>query len=131
MRRLKMRDIKFRAWDMRDKENPVMLPWGHIKYGSMSLFWKEENLRDYILMQYTGLKDKNGTEIYEGDVIRMYSYLIKPTKTPYIIEFKLDGSVGYVCRKVGGVESDVWALNSGQDLEVIGNIHENKELLDG
>lgn len=81
----------------------------------------------YVLMQYTGLKDKNGKEIYEGDIIR-----------------GVNGSInGVPCAWNGGVISygdgnhnvPLWGTLEQQDsthwFEVIGNIYENPELMDG
>lgn len=66
------RDIKFRAWD---KENEVMIPWARDMFSDSSRvtswgndFPSEED--GILLMQFTGMQDSKGTDIYEGDVLR-------------------------------------------------------------
>lgn len=110
-----MRTIKFRAFDKDTKQM-----WD----GDFSLF---EALGDNIeLMQFTGLLDKNGKEIYEGDIItceavqREANDVIKKDEK-ILVEYK-DGyfyPFGYNCG---------WRSSVG-DIEVIGNIYENHELL--
>ncbi len=66
-----MREIKFRAWDETNKvmENDVNVNQGKaVKYG-YQWFNAGNTVYDSELMQYTGLKDKNGKEIYEGDIV--------------------------------------------------------------
>jgi uncharacterized phage protein (TIGR01671 family) len=107
---MKQRIIKFRAW-FKDKKRLS---------SSFSLGLMTDKLRDYILndmvtlLQFTGLKDRNGKEIYEGDL----------TKEG---EVKWDYG-GWYIRDEPIVE---YAGTKGGSVEVIGNIYENPELLEG
>ena len=103
-----MREIKFRAWNGKFER---MAMWETIAYwtgdGFKNIFFESN---DYILMQYTGLKDKNGKEIYEGDWMGDgYVKWIERTA-----EFKLMGS---------DWEQDM--AYASQNREVTGNIYEN------
>ena len=122
-----MRDIKFRAWEKSLKE---MIPVYNIDFESKIIntnsAWRMFD--EVELMQYTGLKDKNGKEIYEGDVC---SYLPKNAKHIYF-ETKWDD--GYVTFIITAYKPFFHSLRFGFDiaageLEVIGNIYENPELL--
>ena len=116
-----MREIKFRAWDgnqMLDPEDISQAPEYRKWLGKF----------DYELMQYTGLKDKNGKEIYEGDIIDILlrfsdceSYEIA------LVEF-IDGAFWFDA-KIFGYEDCNWHHYNDSDREVIGNIYENPELL--
>lgn len=76
----------------------------------------------YDLMQFTGLKDKNGKEIYEGDVVEFILPNEHEGETEYIEEITYEGS-SFVLD--GNVPVDAFE----KELEVIGNIYENPELL--
>lgn len=137
-----MRTIKFRAWDNHYKymNYKVLVgvygEWENVKddenYTACAM-WIEPDKVDYkcephwanfepyhndiCLMQYTGLKDKNGVEIYEGDLVN-YMYVDYMGKEHFIKN-----------QKVKDDYKEWITLEFSEDLEVIGNIYENKELL--
>lgn len=112
-----MRELKFRGWD---EDNEVMLLQQDLSQCGASWDWLGDY--DVLLMQYTGLKDKNGREIYEGDICSVDHKDSRYPVTTYNVVRWNDVSG---CWYFGiGLPSEVkWSH------EVIGNIHENKELL--
>ena len=128
------REIKFRAWHSVLNE---MFPnvQNHINdkvwaFGSM--------LKDperFIIEQYTGLKDNNGKEIYENDVLEYTVFDFTDNDTQFKGVVKWIGS-GFIvtqipdklCNGDYGLEL-FWVSQQDCELEIIGNIHENKELL--
>ncbi|EIT2383367.1 hypothetical protein L1U14_000339 [Enterococcus faecalis] len=78
----------------------------------------------YVLMQSTGLKDKNGVEIFEGDILNYGDY-----KNSHEVIFRHGCFWGHA---IGEKEQiGIGLFNALEDLEVIGNIYENPELLEG
>jgi uncharacterized phage protein (TIGR01671 family) len=119
-----MREIKFRAWDEVHKKMcfPERLfckkdgiVW-HVDLGYSSRIIGEKGFK---LMQYTGLKDKNGVEIYEGDIVVVHEG--EDWKWTHPVEFFHGGF--WVTD-----ENCLGAIN--EFCEVIGNIYENPELLE-
>ena len=141
-----MREIKFRVWDKTYKKmyyHDYPYSWDcdeHcIKFFVNS---PEENLDgDVIPMQFTGLKDKNGKEIYEGDVVynSNRTLLTCPART-YLVVWQegvyndgntwLKESPGFRFRKIQPPNARYMALIFNQSqIEVIGNIYEHEHLL--
>jgi len=109
-----MREIKFRAWDIEGK-------YIISSTQSMATIISKE-LSDiphhYKIMQYTGLKDKNGKEIYEGDIVK------KENNKLYQIKYKEFGF-----QAIDNLGQN-WYLTDWYKCEIIGNIYENPELLE-
>ena len=137
-----MREIKFRAYDKKTKkmrqvinivfntgfgietnDNNIKLIWvkGKDIIEDKDIQLKREN--NFELMQYTGLKDKNGVEIYEDDIV----YVISEDENGFILW--VEETARYI------VQFKEWCADFdnyyGKDLEVIGNMYENKDLLKG
>ena len=137
-----MREIKFRVWDAEKKimEEVGAIDWAHgnnglevitvntktTKHYRMPDDWGEQ---PFSIMQYTGLKDKNGNEIYDGDIVwdEEWGYDQKTGKKD-VGQFCWDEDGRWVL--VGGKKSE-YALGGYvyHPFKVIGNIHENPELL--
>lgn len=133
------REIKFRAWDkvhecyLYDVQGAYDMLSGCVKYeNGEDAVYDEECFAgfldndQYVVEQYTGLTDKNGREIYEGDVldIGLRNQDGKPVIAPVSYETY---AAGYVLDNGG---NGIWQRLT-EDCEVIGNIFENKQLLEG
>ena len=129
-----MREIKFRAWSNVNKKmttcNCLELKNGQIvshKDESTGEWWEDSGY--YKLMQYTGLKDKNGKDIYEGDRTQDKHVLIKGVDEFGEVVF-MDGKFRVRMPKVGRSGYNYFDLiNCLDDIETIGHIYENPESL--
>ena len=113
-----MREIKFRGWDSANREmfEVRSLVWDR---------WMNVVEGQDPIMQYTGLKDSKGKEIYEGDVVNMRHpdhievFTGKVVYDVEVLAYYLDGPRFYLM------------VNEFDEIEIIGNIYENPELLEG
>ena len=124
------RELKFRVWDNKNKK---FLPESHFAIlGSGKVIvtlsgyyehFTNKTQDDYVVQQYTGLQDSKGNDIYEGDIVKATSD-----------QYDNENFVGKVIFDEGCFltwinKNDIREVWSGDDIEVIGNIFENKELL--
>lgn len=123
---------KFRAWDTHEQKmfsNNELIIWGGNVYLDESKGLPCRNLKcrsisDEYLMQSTGLFDKNGKEIFEGDIVKM-SKDIYSEPTYYEVVRHRGGAYRLDSKQHG---CELWLRHT--DCEVVGNVFENKELLD-
>ncbi|WP_288551347.1 YopX family protein [uncultured Lacticaseibacillus sp.] len=122
------REIKFRAWQPQVKRMFEVGDIDFIKEEVMLRQWGWESSNDIDLMQYTGLKDNNGREIYGGDIVRTGEDNIGDP----------DPMIGQVIMREGSWLIENEKKQEAMELfseitsrEVIGNIFENPELLEG
>ena len=131
-----MREIKFRAWNKKTKEIYYESEEYRTNRGEYRMLISIDDIgegkdiidiavailhKDFIVMQYTGLKDKKGKEIYEGDII-----------LATIIENLLPSGENseYVDKRVVEWNKEQGGFAFAEDeYEIIGNIYENKDLL--
>ena len=113
------REIKFRAWDRKNRKMVNMNYLCCHKSGLM-LFEKDHKPgKEFDFMQFTGLHDKNGKEIYEGDIVRCWGGEYYQGYWEHNRKITIENMI-----------NDCFMMGEHEFLEVIGNIYENPELLE-
>lgn len=120
-----MREIKFRAWD-KDFHQMFPVTTMKIKDDDFQVISNQQMLLKFELMQYTCLKDNNGKEIYEGDIIAGRNF-------NYIVEWRDDIAV-WQCDPIQKEHlitssKNLFELCEFDNCEIKGNIYENPELI--
>jgi uncharacterized phage protein (TIGR01671 family) len=139
-----MREIKFRAWDTRNNEMHQVtdIAWelndyetGAIQDVSVFMPYEFGPIRRNIvkwfeLMQYTGLRDKSGKEIYEGDIVRMFDRPPSDDAWDLRVEWESGKFILTSLRDMGEYWGDLgdW-FDCEWRVAMVGNIYENPELL--
>lgn len=136
---MKLREIKFRAWLTElehmipsnqilgfisepineELEHDIILKYSSVPINQDGYIVKEENSDFYRLMQYTGMHDKDGKDIYEGDILKISDDVNAPVG--------FNEKTGAFCCEHDNKKTD--HLFASHMSEVIGNIYENPELL--
>lgn len=125
------RELKFRAWDEKGGMVHNLLMHDHDDNVPELNYWLALMQRNAPLMQYTGLKDKNGKDIYSGDILEWSSRDTDNSimRDNYVVKFK-NG-----CFRIEGKKKSDWeTFEEDKDtikkqMKIIGNIYENPELL--
>lgn len=130
---------KFRAWDKEaDTMHDVTSIWfdrnneqyklGHVSFPSQETV--DTIFDNFELMQSTGLKDKNGVEIYEGDIVKVTNHPFQKKEDSAGIEIDGDYLIGWSDHNLTWLAGDLLLYQLKPYIEVIGNIYENPELLE-
>ena len=119
---------KFRAWDKETKTMNGMAEIYRNRNQEIELRPRDENI---ILMQSTGIFDKNGKEIFEGDIIRYNIDVVDIKRHPTLGFYTvLDGREGFFGDGMSIDDFEEDAKEFSKTAEIIGNIYENPELLE-
>jgi len=137
------REIKFRAWHKNYHKmiqvDAIDFSGGTIRKGDPCIVEDKQNggcfiLKNLTLMQYTGLKDKNGKEIYEGDIVSFEhdeQEAIESGQPCYFCRIIfVDGAFCIQFHDARGKPCEYEYFEDSPDCKVIGNIHQNLELLE-
>jgi uncharacterized phage protein (TIGR01671 family) len=142
------RELKFKVWDNEYKEYSNWTnrdPFFSVSHDKL-FFWERTQNEDgeysgdiiledhgdrFTLLQYTGLKDKNGVEIYEGDILKIYNH-----DRCEAVSYEAEGSSAFGfwkhdnSKRDGGIFEPLGNWTGDDGYEVIGNLFENPELLE-
>ena len=102
--------------------------------------WREIIVDRCTVGQYTGVTDKNGKEIYEGDIVECVSWneyftnpstgeVMQPFRRRMVVEFR-NGGFKMVEKMPDPMKDNEWDIIYDGDIEIIGNIHDNPELIE-
>jgi uncharacterized phage protein (TIGR01671 family) len=132
---MNLREIKFRAWDNDEKRFLDDTDIVEISLDGSITFWEEghKTYRDIELMQCTGLKDKNGKEIFEGDIVE--NRYENPLAGGEVVErYRIETAESSLIKMMhsSGLERyDRYLWMNYKNITVVGNIYDYPELMEG
>ena len=126
------REIKFRAWDKTSKS--MIKDYAHIgMFGELVVTsfhdsaYSDSGCPNLTLLQYTGIKDKKGKEIYEGDVVKYLGWEVRNNRQIRPERIKGIGNETWIADL-----HSLWCISTGNSMgtvEIVGNIYENTNLI--
>ena len=116
-------EIKFRDWDPETKE---------MRYFDLDGYDREVHNAYGNIMQYTGLKDKNGKKIYENDLLQYDGYNFRLINKEKIYQIRYDDNLAqYYAYNLENSFDTFLVVRAWKESKIIGNIYQNPELLGG
>ena len=128
---------KYKVWDKKRAEMINLIAINFHKYIPMDDLTCScsdgpitRNFQDVVLMQSTGTKDKNGVEIYEGDILKLHAIFLAPDDKIGYLEYSPKYGYSIILEGNRLYRQEYWASTNKLNYEVIGNIYENPELIE-
>ena len=127
---------KYKVWDKKRAEMIDLIAINFHKYIPMDDLTCScsdgpitRNFQDVVLMQSTGTKDKNGVEIYEGDILKLHAIFLAPDDKIGYLEYSPKYGYSIILEGNRLYRQEYWASTNKLNYEVIGNVWENEDLL--
>ena len=127
---------KYKVWDKKRAEMINLIAINFHKYIPMDDLTCScsdgpitRNFQDVVLMQSTGTKDKNGVEIYEGDILKLHAIFLAPDDKIGYLEYSPKYGYSIILEGNRLYRQEYWASTNKLNYEVIGNVWENEDLL--
>lgn len=119
-----MLEMKFRAYDYDNN----LFEYTYDDEISSSFLDVLEDDR-FVVEQYTGINDMNDVEIYEGDIIKFHVVILSPDDKVGYVKYYPEYGYSIMLSRGSLLRQEYWASGDKHTIEVIGNIHEDEELL--